>query len=656
MSLTDPARRLILTAIASVPGLAFARSSLGANRPTTSQPKATGQESVIRELAGVATTRERLASAIASGAIGDGRSAARDRAGFNAMMAQIRASRSAAPTGKLGFTEFSTGAELEPGIYDVGSIAVQDGYFRLAARIPGTVIIRLPDEEDGFLLGGGIVGSFIRGITFIGGRRQIAWVNSSSNVTTLHSIEECMFIDYLHSGLSNESSDMPYFKIKNNIFHSNKIGSVGIALGGLLDGLSIKDNAFTNNSYHIKLGSNETSLSGSFYISNNDFISFGNPTEADIWIIPRLAEKTGGSGAIISENKFGNEGKIGSKPRILIALEDRSSGQYRASFKPAKIISGLREENAILGLSIVRNRFDSRDTAVGPVVLSYALDIRSIEWAGNIYGGGFHTYAFEFAAGRKNSYVNTDWDVDIRPGSFDGGLSPFLHSFANVAINQIVDRAGLLSGQPGAMLAAPADDHAEFLQVARMATFEEWTGGNGIARQAVLDELGGMNGCQYIATAPQHVAYIPLSTMPAERQAYLQFTMKAGDPNSIGLQVNVTVRSSQGIILAQRRYVLTERATRFVVPFITADIASAGQVDIEFHNPTKSGRRTFICSQGLVNIGRSPGSLGNIHTRGTGRWDGAHIILGTHHIWVDDADKLRIKNGAPASSIDGQLV
>lgn len=39
-----------------------------------------------------------------------------------------------------------------------------------------------------------------------------------------------------------------------------------------------------------------------------------------------------------------------------------------------------------------------------------------------------------------------------------------------------------------------------------------------------------------------------------------------------------------------------------------------------------------------------------------GAWNSGHIVLGSHHIWVDSAGKLRIKSSAPVSDTDGTVV
>ncbi len=68
----------------------------------------------------------------------------------------------------------------------------------------------------------------------------------------------------------------------------------------------------------------------------------------------------------------------------------------------------------------------------------------------------------------------------------------------------------------------------------------------------------------------------------------------------------------------------------------------------------------FSGSQGAQRV-RHNSSTGNIEFEwnvgtNSGTWDGAHLVLGNYHLWVDSNGKLRIKNGAPSSDTDGALV
>lgn len=61
--------------------------------------------------------------------------------------------------------------------------------------------------------------------------------------------------------------------------------------------------------------------------------------------------------------------------------------------------------------------------------------------------------------------------------------------------------------------------------------------------------------------------------------------------------------------------------------------------------------------------GTDPGAFfrveqGHIEVKGTGAgdWDGPHLVLGTYHFWIDSSSRLRMKNGAPSSDTDGNII
>jgi len=58
-----------------------------------------------------------------------------------------------------------------------------------------------------------------------------------------------------------------------------------------------------------------------------------------------------------------------------------------------------------------------------------------------------------------------------------------------------------------------------------------------------------------------------------------------------------------------------------------------------------------VAQKGLL-FNPSGGNVGV--SRGT--WNTGHATMGNYHLWVDSADKLRIKNGAPVSDTDGTVV
>jgi hypothetical protein len=41
---------------------------------------------------------------------------------------------------------------------------------------------------------------------------------------------------------------------------------------------------------------------------------------------------------------------------------------------------------------------------------------------------------------------------------------------------------------------------------------------------------------------------------------------------------------------------------------------------------------------------------------GNSTWNGGHLILDNHHLWIDGSGRLRIKKGAPKHDTDGTVV
>jgi hypothetical protein len=161
----------------------------------------------------------------------------------------------------------------------------------------------------------------LAGIRFDGGVGHVRNSYLDSNVTDLHQIHDCAFIGYTGCSISSNSSDHPYWKIKQNIFHgSDYKNSMGIALAGLSDGTTISDNAFLANRVHIKLstGGNNT------YVHNNDFLRFASANDyprIDLWFVPALSDTNAGGGMVVTRCKFGNENLAESDFRVVYADE-----------------------------------------------------------------------------------------------------------------------------------------------------------------------------------------------------------------------------------------------------------------------------------------------------------------------------------------------
>lgn len=161
----------------------------------------------------------------------------------------------------------------------------------------------------------------LSGIRFDGGAGHVRNTSGLSNVTDIHRVSDCAFINYSGCSISHNSTDHPYWKIERNIFRAaNYTSSMGIALSGLTDGTTIADNAFLMNRVHVKLAHGGNNA----YIYNNDFLRFGPPAgqpRIDVWFVPAPSDVNAGGGMVLTRCKFGNENLDAHDLRVVYADE-----------------------------------------------------------------------------------------------------------------------------------------------------------------------------------------------------------------------------------------------------------------------------------------------------------------------------------------------
>jgi len=105
---------------------------------------------------------------------------------------------------------------------------------------------------------------------------------------------------------------------------------------------------------------------------------------------------------------------------------------------------------------------------------------------------------------------------------------------------------------------------------------------------------------------------------------------------------------------------LTAEPGRLGTTGIALDDADLGGVTLRYNAMPAGGPAAFgadIAHRERADLVHEPGAL-SFHAaspRLDGTWNGSHLILGEHHLWVDGASRLRIKKGAPAGEEDGDL-
>lgn len=424
-----------------------------------------------------------LVPTIDLGAVGDGASAAADQDGMDAAINAMIASRSNAPLGIFGPLEYQNGIVLEPGIYDAGDFTIDNGSLRISARIPWTVVIRIPDGKYFCTQTGTPYSLVCDGIMFLGGKGVYKNTRTGSNVQNLVQFTRCMMYRYTECGISNNSSDSPFLKVKD-CFLGGMTGysTIGIAWGGLCDQVMVCDTSFGPNTYHIVVGNR---VGGNVNILRNDFIGLGSQieTKADIWFAPDTSGGSlGNSGYAITVgwNKFGNEGQIAGNPRILVATYDGVTGTDRATYRP-----GTADTGRLCGVNFVGNKVISIANPNAPFIKSYVSEL--INWSArdNQFTGGTYTDFIQFPNGKTTSMLSASSDFEFTQAA--GGVPD---RFCTAQIGTLRDYAGFWPGDINRMPVHPFIDDPMITPIVSWPSANLFTYLSGSSAIAVADPYG----------------------------------------------------------------------------------------------------------------------------------------------------------------------
>ena len=534
-----------------------------------------------------------------NGALGQGNSPAEDQAGWAATLAAIGSSRSASPIGSLGILEYQTGAMIEPGIYDAGDFTQDSGSVRLVARVPGTVIIRIPANKYFMTFGGAIQSIIIDGITFIGGKGALKSTNTNFNSNALISFTRNIFYSYTECAISNNSNDSPFARFQNNIFiGATGSSTIGIAWGGYIDQVVIEDNSFGQNTYHTALGPR---LSGNFHVVRNDFISNGGTnTLADIWLKPNISDTgntNGGFGATIEGNKFGNENQAVGSPRILIANEDTSTGTDRATYRPSTSDSGF-----ISGLSILNNRIAGISGSGAPFIRSYVSNVRGWYWRNNKFDGGQYTYVIEWPNGRYADYTNCGSDFEFVES--DGAVPA---KFSTHSFCRLRDFASFWPGDLNHCAVYPASDSPALSLVASALAFGTRSLLTNSSRTASSDPSGGSDYELVTGSANNAGVYLSLGSAVSASGGpiFIELALAQAASRTVS-QVMVDIFNTSNSTFALKRTInLPSNISRFNLPVQLPASAAPGNWQLRVYAPTVAAGSadSFVTGDWIVNTG-----------------------------------------------------
>lgn len=445
-------------------------------------------------------------------------------------------------------------------------------------------------NDDYFINVSDLSGCEISGIQFFGGKGTLKVSNDGTNVRGTYLIHDCSFLEYSECAIGHTSSDMPAWRVENNVFFgSDGWASIGVALSGLTDNSSIRANQFQRNHYGIKIRGGYNA-----YITNNDFIRYTKPNKdvADIWIVPVAGPAN--QGLVISGNKFGNENLRESDFRILVAAESPSAGSFLSrAHSEADESSEMR-----LGLLEIRdNNFVGADGYKRGVISSYSSDIRYLD-SKNMFSGAYPKAMVDFPTQFIQSRLNSSniHDVSQFYDATEALIPPFSTSPVGLAKDPWSYGAGLDSFVQ--YFTSGQDPSYTPLLDAGKSLHDQLSGP--VEKLEELDATGRPGAVSLRWNSPQSYAQASFSVGVANKPVWLEFDIKQRSLNSFE-SVVIDIRPKEGSESAFRRKIRIPRDWQRV-RFIWFP-AKAGDYRVLFPEnlePFKDGQ-----SEGMV--------MGNLH-------------------------------------------
>lgn len=423
----------------------------------------------------------------------------------------------------------------------------------------------------------------VSGIAFSGGIDVIRSTYTGVNVTMDLVVTDCEFSGYTGAAISDNSTDMPYWKINRCQFTgANYTSTIGIALSGLTDACSITNCDFSENRVHIKLrrGGNNA------YIDLCSFIRLGataGSPRVDVWVVPDSAATNAGQGfTVTATNKFGNENRDAADYFVLYA--DEGSGSDNGTKFPSLgadstgYICGHRIGGTYFGIgSALPIVYSTTPNVLGCTfepardgLFSYLLQYRTAPAAdrfngNNIFGGfgAYEVFATETAPAPQISNGN--------------------------GVGYPTDPTGFLATRQAVPLPQPGgSDPADFSRLLatgiRLFTVSNATLSN------VTDTFGGADASELNFTSAAGFVYAQLTmgNVTVGQPLWVEFDVKVGGASALTM-LRVCLLTESGPTHWQR--VLEVPAVWRRVRFLTFPRTAAGQTDVMFQtNQTETGK------------------------------------------------------------------
>ena len=438
-----------------------------------------------------------------------------------------------------------------------------------------------------------------------GGAGVFRSTRTSNQVAGLYIFTGCEFTGYTECCIEGNSSDMPYWKIKENIFDgANFTTTMGIAFSGLSDGNVVESNEFLRNRVHIKVrrGGNNA------HILKNDFIRFGatqGQSRIDVWMVPSPGVINSGSGCTISENKFGPENMHSADYRILYA--DELAGATNGSMWP-----NLTSESVgyISGHVVDKNTFGGVSGAAPAPVFSLTQNVRDCVYGPVILQGSTPDDILHFKYAPVRGRLNLNNTIGPIVGGELTETTPPLRS-NDPGQMPAVDPTGSLAANAGEVQQWIAGDPVGYTDLLRtdVNTFSRVAG---VTAAPVADAHGGSDAAVFTFGAAFQEIYSNLTGGLAGTPVWIEFDAQAGTLDTLRVNISYT---SEPTAHWQRIVRLSAGTQRFRFPWTPREVTGTLRIHM------------FSLGAGTVRIGR----VRIYHSREPLNVDGVVLIGGVKY-------------------------
>ncbi|NOW46182.1 hypothetical protein FHW96_002340 [Novosphingobium sp. SG751A] len=539
------------------------------------------------------------------GAVGDGAHAVADQAGFAAAIAYAQGT-AALPLGS-GDTIFNdVGIVLEPGVYDAGGFVFAGKPINIRARVPHTVVIRIPAGQYFATHSGNPTTVVMDGLIFVGGKGAYKNTNTATNISWRVEFTNNSFHNYTECAIQNSATDSPALHVKNCRFGGGMptgLQTCGISWRGMADQTIIEDCYMSGNTYHIVIGphpGSHVTIQRCYFQGGND--SSVPRTKADIWLKPNTSggETNSGHNSIIYNCRFGGEllDSAYPTPRILIANEDTSLGGSNSQYPP----SFTDTSGDISGFKIFDNHVGNPSPFNAPFIRSYVTNTRYFHGRGNTFVGGTLTKYIEFPLGRNPNYSNNNNRFEL-----DDTASNIPLALSNVPVGRLDDRSGAWLGDINAMPAIPISDDPLVVPVAVGLSGYDLSYASGTTSVAVADPYGAN---EYAAVTGLALLGFTDPYAGAGGPMFLEVSLSKAASNTLSYVTVDVVNTSNNYYSFLRTFPLPANGSpaKLMLPFYLAANANPGSWQFR------------VYGSGIVAGSADTFVLGDmILTKGTGR-------------------------------------